>query len=472
MQRGGRVDGATLANLAGRDGGSGWGLKAVRDVHQGHRLITLPSGCHLTYGANDDPRLLALIDKVPSELWGAKLALQLIAQRLQGGESQFASYIAELPKGFPGIPMFFPRTALDMIDYPPCSQQVKKRCKWLYEFSTDVLAKLPGSPEDPFGGVAVDINALGWALAAVSSRAFRTRGPTHPAAMLPLIDMANHTFSPNAEVLPLEGGGGAVGLFARRAIAEGEPLLLSYGKLSNDFLFMDYGFIVEDNPYDTVQLRFDVNLLQAGALVSNVSDALGAPLDLAPRTWQLQLLAELGLVGPAANPELNIGGGGPGAEVLDGRLLAAARVMVARAESEVAGRGVERLCAVDRPLGRDNELAALRTVGGVLAFALSNFVTTLEQDKALLVGQAVAVPQPGGAGERQLQPPASEDEMLAVRFRLEKKKILSRALQRVGALSQAAAGNAELKQTAGSAAAKKGSKPSPATSKGFGSKKP
>ena len=104
-------------------------------MQQGHRLITLPNAAHLTYGANDDPRLLALIEKVPSELWGAKLALQLIAQRLQGGESQFASYVAELPKGFPGIPVFFPRTALDMIDYPPCSQQVSAgvRCNVLCE---------------------------------------------------------------------------------------------------------------------------------------------------------------------------------------------------------------------------------------------------------------------------------------------------------------------------------------------------
>jgi hypothetical protein len=30
LSRGGSVDGATLANLAGRDGGSGWGLKATR----------------------------------------------------------------------------------------------------------------------------------------------------------------------------------------------------------------------------------------------------------------------------------------------------------------------------------------------------------------------------------------------------------------------------------------------------------
>jgi len=39
LRRGGEVDGATLANLAGRDGGSGWGLKATRV-----RSISSPDG--------------------------------------------------------------------------------------------------------------------------------------------------------------------------------------------------------------------------------------------------------------------------------------------------------------------------------------------------------------------------------------------------------------------------------------------
>lgn len=42
----------------------------------------------------------------------------------------------------------------------------------------------------------------GWALSVTSSRAFRVRGPGHPAALLPLIDMCNHSFAPNCEVLP------------------------------------------------------------------------------------------------------------------------------------------------------------------------------------------------------------------------------------------------------------------------------
>lgn len=50
-------------------------------------------------------------------------------------------------------------------------------------------------------------------------------------------------------------------------ISAGEPLLLSYGNLNNDFLFMDYGFIIPNNPHDRVALRFDVGLVQ----VSNIT---------------------------------------------------------------------------------------------------------------------------------------------------------------------------------------------------------
>ena len=71
--------------------------------------------------------------------------------------------------------------------------------------------------------------------------------------------MANHSFNPNVEVKPTEKG---IGLYAKRQLAAGDPLLLSYGNLPNDFLFMDYGFIIPDNPHDRVQLRFGVDLVQ------------------------------------------------------------------------------------------------------------------------------------------------------------------------------------------------------------------
>lgn len=65
------------------------------------------------------------------------------------------------------------------------------------------------------------------------------------------------------QVRPTPNG---IGLYAKRALVENEALLLCYGELSNDFLFMDYGFIIPDNPHDRVQLRFGVDLLQVNGL--------------------------------------------------------------------------------------------------------------------------------------------------------------------------------------------------------------
>lgn len=62
--------------------------------------------------------------------------------------------------------------------------------------------------DHPFGGQDVDASSLGWAMSAVSSRAFRLYGNKRPDGthidapmMLPLIDMCNHSFNPNAEIV-------------------------------------------------------------------------------------------------------------------------------------------------------------------------------------------------------------------------------------------------------------------------------
>ena len=43
----------------------------------GERLVNLPAHCQLTYGERTNPDLMRLIERVPQEFWGAKLALQV-----------------------------------------------------------------------------------------------------------------------------------------------------------------------------------------------------------------------------------------------------------------------------------------------------------------------------------------------------------------------------------------------------------
>lgn len=92
---------------------------------------------------------------------------------------------------------------IEALQYPPVIEQVKMRCRFLLSFAGKDLPEvlsLPlfaeGALAHPFRGQAVDANSLGWAMAAVSSRAFRVHGPTKPAALLPLVGM------PRREGLP------------------------------------------------------------------------------------------------------------------------------------------------------------------------------------------------------------------------------------------------------------------------------
>lgn len=96
------------------------------------------------------------------------------------------------------------------------------RCRWLVDFATKTLHSVRGSDKDPFSGVDIDVNGLGWGLAVVTSRAFRTRGPDKPAALLPLIDMCNHSFEPNCQIV---GDRSDVTLVAKKDIEVGILLL-------------------------------------------------------------------------------------------------------------------------------------------------------------------------------------------------------------------------------------------------------
>ena len=48
-----------------------------QELEKGHQSVLLPKQCQLTYDDNSEPELLGLIEQVPHELWGARLALQV-----------------------------------------------------------------------------------------------------------------------------------------------------------------------------------------------------------------------------------------------------------------------------------------------------------------------------------------------------------------------------------------------------------
>ena len=449
VTNGGGILSQSLSISTGEHGGLG--LRAAFDIKPGDRLVFLPESSTLTYdGGVTDRRLVRLIDLVPEELWGVKVALALLAERVKGPESPFHPYISNLPIGFSGVPMFYSRDDIAQLEYPPVVAQVKKRGVFLYEFATKHLTGL-SADEDPFGGVQVDTNALGWALAAVSSRAFRTRGPSLPASLLPLIDLANHSFEPSAEVKVEERGGvRGISLVSKREIKKDEEITLSYGPLTNDFLLLDYGFIIPSNPHDRVQLRWSQGLVTTGALIAGLEEKEARLAD-----WQIKLLTMINLEGPSANTEVCFGGSLNGG--VDPRLIAGARILLAGAENALQGRDIKSLGNLEEPLGIKTETRTLRALSGVAALTLSNFKTTLREDEEALVrGVIPTVASRDGSSPPPLSQPLTDEARLAIRFRVEKKRILSQIIKVLGSRLEILVSK-ERKESAG-----------PTSSKGFG----
>eukprot|EP00884_Botryococcus_braunii_P014680 jgi/Botrbrau1/23212/Bobra.0041s0056.1 len=445
----GKVQGISVVPM----GEVGYGLVANKAMEPGSPLVLLPGSCCLTYAEGSDPRLLSLIEKVPEELWGGRLALQVLAHRIAGGTSPFQAYVKNLPVGISGLPLFFSKEAHEGLQYAPVRQQVDMRCRWLLHFCRDFLEPLRGTLDDPFGGHPVDANLLGWALGVVTSRAFRVWGQEKPAAMLPLIDMCNHSGDPNCKVRPHGGTPGGVQLESLRPLRAGEALSINYGDLPNDFFLLDYGFVVEDNPHDYIELRYDLAMLEAGREIAGLK-----AVDLTEE--QRQMLQELGLGG--------VGGSKAISHVRLYRnkqqcpVLAAARVLAQRDASSLRQASLKQLPALANdsiPLPQD--LEACKTVVGVATLLLAQFPTSIKEDVELLRG-ADGAPSP-----------LPDNVQLAVRFRMEKKKILNGYLQhmaqaikeRMKAVSMGE--HAVEEGVASKAQARKQGRPRP---KGFGAK--
>lgn len=394
----------------------GLGLVASEDIPKGSDLIALPQHIPLKFDGstseseNSHSALIKLAQHVPEELWAMKLGLKLLQERARKG-SFWWPYISNLPETY-SVPIFFPGEDIKNLQYAPLLYQVNKRCRFLLDFEKILKHELENlKPDDhPFSGQDVDSSALGWAMSAVSSRAFRLYGGKRPDGtrsnvpmMLPLIDMCNHSFDPNAEIVQEEANTNRnmlVKMVAGREIKQNDPLLLNYGCLSSDLFLLDYGFVIPSNPYDCIELKYDAALLDAASMAAGFT----SPNFSSPSPWQQQILSHLNLDGPNSDLKVTLGGG----ELVEGRLLAALRVVLSNDEEAVKQHDLETLksLTVEAPLGISTEVSALRTVVALCVIALGHFPTKIMEDKSLL---------------KQNVSPTTE---LALQFRIQKKSLI------------------------------------------------
>ncbi|KAE9613892.1 putative histone-lysine N-methyltransferase [Lupinus albus] len=160
---------------------NGLGLVSNQQIPAGTNLIILPDHIPLSFRSFEsedsvDYALAQLARQVPEELWAMKLGLKLLQDRAKVG-SFWWPYISNLPQTY-SVPIFFPGEDIKNLQYAPVLHQVNKRCRFLLDFEQEIKRTLVNLEPDkhPFGGLEVHASSLGWAMSAVSSRAFLLYG--------------------------------------------------------------------------------------------------------------------------------------------------------------------------------------------------------------------------------------------------------------------------------------------------------
>jgi Rubisco LSMT substrate-binding len=245
-----------------------------------------------------------------------------------------------------------------------------------------------------------------------------------------MIDMANHHSSKATANVAFEYFGNAYSLattttkhvdtdaVSKQQQQQPQPLYISYGDRSNDQLLQYYGFVESDNPHDVYLLPpiSDWNLAVLEAKCGRTVPP-GRLAQLATAI-QYQLSSSSSSVDTTDDDDLTMTTASTPAgyvvltraKGLDPSALQLIRALFATEDEwNAAGKSIAKFQNV---VNRSNEACVQTVVKTMLTMELESKPTTIEQDEQLLLSTTQA---------RELR--------LAIRFRMEKKKLLKEALE-------------------------------------------
>jgi 4-aminobutyrate--pyruvate transaminase len=265
------------------------------------------------------------------------------------------------PRSFPELPACFDRHDWDLLAGSHAGAITRRYVRRLRSDYRVIRAALPPELRPPFREFA-----WGWWASVTRTFTLRING-TSRTAMVPVAEMLNHSTDQNCDW----SGDHTAGfeLRARRPIAAGEELTISYGSRGNVDILSQYGFCIDRDDRDILRLDFTLP-------DSHFVHELPPQLD-----------------GETNANQFDIGRDPESAEVR--RLLSFLRVAslpslaVARARQEINEGHGQRVPAMDV----DNECAALRTLVRACESQLAGFRDPIEEDERLLAGDVLSVRQ-------------------------------------------------------------------------------
>lgn len=215
------------------------GTKALRDIEQGETICILPLK-------------LGLVERGSSHSAGADswhlAAAHLLREKALGVSSKWSSYISILPKSMSTPIYLMPYELHEVQWWPVLRELIQVRRAIRTSFSQLAGQELAWA----------DFEQYRWAVTMVHSRAFTLPVDNDEEyasyVLMPFMDMINHHFEYQADWMSLPVKNGKLEIVAKRRVEKGQQIFASFGPRSNDNLFLYYGFILENNPFDSAQV--------------------------------------------------------------------------------------------------------------------------------------------------------------------------------------------------------------------------
>ncbi|EFJ24988.1 hypothetical protein SELMODRAFT_414219 [Selaginella moellendorffii] len=355
-------------------GRNGFGMIASGAIDKGSVLAEVPLQAFLSEKTAERCLLVGpMLRKNDFRPW-LTMCAHLLVERSRGKESFWHPYISALPSVEElsiSHPLLWPaETIQELLQGSPMLDTIATRLKLCQEDHEALLTA--GIEKFLPGGETLSEGDVRWASAVLLSRAFSLEldvdDDFDTLCLVPWADMLNHCSSAGEEsCLIFDQDTKTASLEAHKSYSKGDEVFDSYGPaLTGSQLFLDYGFVDDENENYAVDLPAQV----LGPVRSSVNAAL---------------LEALGL--PAGGTLVSIV-----PEGVDESVLAWTRAAIASPRELSAagwksdGKYQKAIMYFSEPINRDNECEVLRRLIAACENLWSKYPTSLEHDLDELTG--------------------------------------------------------------------------------------
>lgn len=373
---------------------AGRGMIANKDIKEGDELFKLPLDLILTKARAVEEFSDSVITEDTSEY--IAIALLLIKEKSKGEESFWKPYIDLLPTIEEVGPTFvWSEEDLSLLEGSPViSSTASMKLKLEKEYATLKEGLFAQKPSQ-FPAEVFTFSEFQWAFTMLFSRAIRLTSLSsgEAIALIPYADLFNHNPFANSYIDAVEEGffnkREEIIVYSDRSYKRMEQVFISYGPKSNADLLLLYGFCLDRNPFNSVE----------------VTVTLDTTDPLYPQ--KKAFLAGAGRPEAMAFPLYN--------DRYPDEVLQYLRL--ACLEPRDAKKTLDDI-EFSEVISNTNELQVLQSIQDACTAALTKYPTTEEQDTAMM-------------SDRALLNTLTKNQRMAVKHRRQEKRILKRTIAAV-----------------------------------------